>query len=328
MDANSTPPRPRRGFTMVELLIVIVIIGILMGLLTPAVITVLNKAKTTAIHADLKQLEMAVEEYRTNFTDFPPDFFDVSNNNAAQASVARHFRKAFPKYIPGRPSGTTTGTDWDRISADFTYSRGLNDLSLNGLDPASALVFCLGGPPDPTSKQLLGFSANPRNPFQPGGGRLPKLFDFKETRLKGFANGAWQAWPVYTADKTDVPYIYFRPRQISGRSEYAYDDGSGNLLPLFHGSGNNICVAYLASAGDPTNPGGSNVVRRWNNPDTFQIISPGLDEEFGNAPIDLFRLSTTGEILPPPPPGAGFDFANDYDNITNFISNGTLEDAL
>jgi len=58
-----TVTRQRGGFTLIELLIVITIIGVLMGLLFPAVIDAMKAANETKCQANLKQLAEAMLTY-------------------------------------------------------------------------------------------------------------------------------------------------------------------------------------------------------------------------------------------------------------------------
>ena len=81
---RTTPVNCRvgRGFTLVEMLVVITIIGILAGLAIPAVIVARNRAKITAVAMDIKQLEMACQHYKEKFGEYPPDFAFVGNGFA------------------------------------------------------------------------------------------------------------------------------------------------------------------------------------------------------------------------------------------------------
>src|SRR5687767_3618331 len=64
---------PRPGFTLVELLVVITIIGILAGLITVAAVGALKKARETEVRTEINQIDSALMEYKNKTTAFPPN---------------------------------------------------------------------------------------------------------------------------------------------------------------------------------------------------------------------------------------------------------------
>ena len=82
--------RKRPAFTLVELMIVVVIIAILAGLTTVGTRIAIRKSKEATVTLALEQLSMAIEKYKNDIGEYPPDFTDLN-------AVTRHVRKRWPR---------------------------------------------------------------------------------------------------------------------------------------------------------------------------------------------------------------------------------------
>ena len=64
--------RERGGFTLVELLVVIIVLAILVGLLLPVIAGALRTAKNAAAQAEINQLAQALANFKAKYGDYPP----------------------------------------------------------------------------------------------------------------------------------------------------------------------------------------------------------------------------------------------------------------
>ena len=104
------PNLKRSAFTLVELLIVITIIGILVGLLLPAVRGALNSANELSNRTEMVQIEQAIESFNTQYGFYPPSFeqylrSEASNiNHPGLAAFLRHLNRIAPNHQETRSS--------------------------------------------------------------------------------------------------------------------------------------------------------------------------------------------------------------------------------
>src|SRR3954451_11510683 len=70
-EAASSPRRPRPGFTLVEMLVVVAIIAVLIALVLPAVAAARKSAQAAQCQSNLRQLGAAIIQYRDQTGAYP-----------------------------------------------------------------------------------------------------------------------------------------------------------------------------------------------------------------------------------------------------------------
>jgi len=326
-----------QGFTLVELLTVMVIIGLLMGLISVAVIAARMRARIAATGVEIANLQTSLQNYRSQFGDYPPDFAycrtgapSTTIQNLARGAVVQHMARAFPRFVI---SGTNAATQWNNLRTHVSRYTGLN---IDYLDPATALVFWLGGVPEigtdrrPTGR-LLGFSANPSNPFDSTtASRVGPFFDFDPTRLEATSANWLRYKPSYGAGPSGPPYVYFR-------APYYYLNGT-TIVPC---KWQRVSTSYGNQTEELGTSQTSNIravavrpyyqysadgkVKDWFKPKDFQIICAGADNNYGGIREDAGSSSVS-------PAAPHFHYSDNIlgghlDNQANFCP-GVLEDLV
>lgn len=343
---QGTPSSARSGFTLIELMVVVVIIGVLVGLIGPAVMRAFRTARDAQVRTEITQLDTAISNFKATYGVEPPSRIVLFESGADGADAG--------------------GNDWDDMSTyslagevarsraiirriwpqfDFALAR---DLNLDGdttdtltLNASQCLLFFLGGGRD-AAGAMIGFAKNPTNPFATGGSREGPFFEFRLDRVLAGAAGQFPTY-IDAYPEQNRGYVYFssyegrgyRPLGTDNRAGRATVDDDGNGKTDFLDAGNLIpdpAEVGFAGSDDESPLGGPAAVYLQTvtgstsaayKAQSFQIISPGVDQKFGVGGLFTAndQLTSLKTRRPDSTMGGDADFVNgvaEYDNVTNF----------
>lgn len=94
-----------RGFTLLELLVVIVIIGMLAGLVAPRYFDQVSKSNTKIAKAQIDSLEKALDQYRLDVGSYPTTDQGLAALNTRPQNLERWAGPYLKKAVPADPWG-------------------------------------------------------------------------------------------------------------------------------------------------------------------------------------------------------------------------------
>lgn len=342
----------RRGFTLVEMLVVISIIGILVSLVTAAAVMARKRVKIAMAVNELNQLDTAMKMYKDKFGEYPPDFAGVDGSlgvpaqNVSRRAVLQHLGKAFPRFPI---IGINEALKWNHLQTQIKNAWGVD---INTLTPATAMMFWMGGQPKWVLREFAdgdggigtpvlpshaafnpakpftgfdGFSANPANPFDASPSRIQPFFEFDIDRVGprpvSVANG-YRYWPTgMQGDMTTGAMVYFRS-----------ENGTYNVPTT-----PTLTPKWVDDPGDTTPPapalqGRVKPARNDNgtfvNATSYQLFCSGSDCRYGRPDGDWLQYPSGSNYTYKVVAGSDeYFFGFTFDDITNF-STGTLEDKM
>ncbi len=95
------PLRHRKGFTLIEVLIVLLVVGILIGITFAGATYLFSSQQEKQALADIGALELALEEFKIEYGDYPRTDVNLSNSDDENIQARRLFQ-ALSGYVDER----------------------------------------------------------------------------------------------------------------------------------------------------------------------------------------------------------------------------------
>ena len=312
---------PSGGFTLIEVLVAITIIGILAALISVAAVGALKHAHRAAIRSEIEQIDAAFELLKKKYGDNPPNcqLLYPTDPGYVHNNLTRYMKMAAPRHRePEALLWNLTGPSTDVAH----FPRGAKTF---GIRPSEAIVFWLGGFSDDPNYPISGKGGpsyivskneDPINrtldpiesrkglyPFDVSrlGPRGPDGFfeDHPDNHMEYLLNGQWHRinfW-TYTPPRSDQPYLYFDVSR--GNPDVTTTDVPE--VPIF-GSKEFPGWIYPLKKVFERDASGAPLSFKFANQGGFQILHFGLDSSWGDHINHFFHWPDKDHFKPFPGP--------------------------
>lgn len=290
----------RRGFTLVEMLVVLAIIGILVAILVPTLGVAIRTVRQGAIRTEMKNMESAIEQYKNKNGSYPIDF-------QSPGLIFPHV-----KQISRRAAGNEAiYLAW--MTSDLPnphYVQGVHAAAYQTRNPSTmlqheAIVFLLGELSE-NAQYPFGYRTDGTNWFLTDftwdgtsgrwnlTGTQRKYFEFRPDQLVDLDQDGWLE---YRPSVIDAPYVYFDARTYVHATAPVGLDFETSTLNVTGVTQGGYAQPYWANTDAYMNANG------------YQLLCAGLDGNFG-----LVANFTVQRMYP-----SGVNFSiQDRDNLANF----------
>jgi general secretion pathway protein G len=136
-----SPSRPRSlGFTLVELLITLVIIGTLAAIAIPSYVSYMGQSKNGQAEKDIAELSMAIERHRSDNSTYPASLAALPSGLPANDPWGNAYQYLAIDVTPAPSSGSIRrDKNMNPLNSDFDlYSKGPDGLTQVQLTASTA----------------------------------------------------------------------------------------------------------------------------------------------------------------------------------------------